>query len=79
MSTTDDSSVANSYNVHATRWAERLRTKNNPAHCYLEKPAMLSKLPDLVGSRVLCVGCGSGEEVEMLLSRGASFIHGFDL
>jgi ubiquinone/menaquinone biosynthesis C-methylase UbiE len=79
MSDIGKNEVANSYNEHAVRWAERLRTGNNPAHYFLEKPAMYGKLPELNGSKILCVGCGSGEEIEMLLSRGASFIHGFDI
>ena len=56
-------SVADSYNQHAAQWAERLRSGNNPAHRFLEKPAMYAKLPDLTGQRVLCIGCGSGEEI----------------
>jgi ubiquinone/menaquinone biosynthesis C-methylase UbiE len=74
-----EDSVAKSYNVHAEQWAERLKSGNNPAHRFLEKPAMFDKLPDLTGMRVLCIGCGSGEEVEMLLARGASAIHGIDI
>lgn len=75
----NDHVVAQSYNDHATRWAERLKSGNNPAHRFLEKPAMFDKLPDLTGCRVLCIGCGSGEEIEMLLARGATSIHGIDI
>lgn len=75
----NDNTVAQSYNTHAAQWAERLREGNNPAHRFLEKPAMFAKLPDLTGCRVLCVGCGSGEEVDMLLARGAAHVHGIDI
>lgn len=75
-----DESVAGIYNQHAEQWAERLRQGNNPAHRFLEKPAMFAKLPDLTNARVLCIGCGSGEEVEMLRARGAQVrIHGIDI
>lgn len=77
--TMKDKSVAQSYNDHAASWAERLKSGNNAAHRFLEKPAMFGKLPDLTGRRVLCIGCGSGEEVEMLLAKGASAIHGIDI
>lgn len=55
-----------SYNEKANEWAERLRTGKNIAHEYLEKPAMYEKLPGLKSKRVLCVGCGSGEECDYL-------------
>lgn len=74
-----DDAVAQSYNEHAQQWAERLRAGNNPAHRFLEKPAMFNKLPDLTGCRVLCIGCGSGEELDMLMARGASNIYGIDI
>lgn len=67
-----------SYNQHAEAWADRLRSGNNVAHYLLEKPAMRGLLPDLEGKRILCIGCGSGEECELLEAAGASKIHGID-
>lgn len=67
-----------SYNAHASAWAQRRRAKENISHEYLEKPAMLSALPDLSGKRVLCIGCGSGEECAELLARGAKEVVGID-
>lgn len=68
-----------SYNRQAGQWAERLRQGNNPAHRFLEKPAMFAKLGDIKGAGVLCIGCGSGEEVSMLLESGARHIQGIDI
>jgi SAM-dependent methyltransferase len=68
-----------SYNLQAGQWAERLRQGNNPAHRFLEKPAMFAKLGDIKGANALCIGCGSGEEVGMLLSRGARQVQGIDI
>lgn len=68
-----------SYNEHAQQWAQRLREGNNAAHRFLEKPAMFAKLPDLASARVLAIGCGSGEEIDMLRARGAQQIHGIDV
>lgn len=72
-------SAAKTYDDHATAWAARLRQGNNAAHRFLEKPAMFAKLPDLKGTRVLCIGCGSGEEVDMLMAKGATSIVGIDV
>ena len=44
----------------------------------IEKPAMLAKVPDLRGKRVLALGCGTGEECTALLERGALHIVGVD-
>lgn len=59
-----------SYNEYAKRWAKHIRSGNNLAHRFLEKPAMTRMLPDLTGKRVLVLGCGSGEEVDLLLAKG---------
>lgn len=67
------------YDEHAKEWAMRMRSGNNPAHRYLEKPAMRARLPALEGKRVLCIGCGSGEEVDLLKDAGARNILGIDI
>jgi len=56
-----------------------MREGDNVAHDYLEKPAMYSKIPDLAGKSVLCVGCGSGEECDHLKILGAKKVVGIDL
>ena len=64
--------VAKSYNDHASEWTKRLLEGGNPAHSLLEKPAMAAMVPDLAGKRILAIGCGSGEEVALLLAHGAT-------
>jgi SAM-dependent methyltransferase len=53
----------------AHAYAEQVDTK--PHNAYLEKPATLSLLPDLVGKLVLDVGCGPGSKTEWLVGHGA--------
>lgn len=67
-----------SFDEKAMEWAERMRSRKNHAHSYLEKPAMYAKLPPLKGKTVLCIGCGSGEECEHLLKSGAKKVVGID-
>lgn len=56
----------------------RLLKQNRP-HLFVEKPAMESKLPDLSGKTVLCLGCGSGEESRMILRRNPRKLVGVDI
>jgi len=51
---------------------------NSFYHKYVEKPAMLSLLPDLQGKKVLCIGVGTGQEAKELSDRGASVV-GIDI
>jgi SAM-dependent methyltransferase len=43
-----------------------------PYNAYLERPAILSLLPDVKGMHVLDAGCGPGFYTEILLDRGAT-------
>ena len=74
-----DKRTLESYNNYARKWAERMRSGKNSAHDLLEKPAMEKLLPDLRGKKILCVGCGSGEECGRLLELGANEIVGVDV
>lgn len=74
-----DKSTIESYDEHAQAWAKRMRSKKSKSHTFLEKPAMFAKLPDLEGKKVLCVGCGSGEECQMLKEKGAEKVVGIDI
>jgi ubiquinone/menaquinone biosynthesis C-methylase UbiE len=60
-----------SYNDHAHLWAGKMRSGKNYAHLFIEKPAMEKLLPNLQGKKILALGCGSGEEIELLRSKGA--------
>jgi SAM-dependent methyltransferase len=64
----------NSYDKYAKEWASDIRSGKVFSHDYIERPAMLAKLPDLKGKRVLCIGCGSGEECAELAKRGAQVV-----
>jgi SAM-dependent methyltransferase len=68
----------NDYDSYAEKLAQILRSGAQKPHALLEKPAMMDLLPDLKGKRVLCVGCGTGEECGELLARGAE-VFGFDV
>lgn len=67
------------YNNYATSWIHKKSSSQHYAHQYLEKPTMYQKLPDLNNLRVLSLGCGSGEECQELLGRGASFVLAIDI
>lgn len=74
-----DKDTVNSYSNYAEQWATRMRSGENIAHEYLEKPAMYKRLPNLKGKSVLAIGCGTGEECEHLRSIGASKVVGIDV
>jgi ubiquinone/menaquinone biosynthesis C-methylase UbiE len=67
-----------SYDTYAEEWEQAMTT--NLAHKYLEKPA-ISKLllSNLEGKSVLCIGVGSGEELELLTKREAKDITAIDI
>ena len=62
------------YDKNSESWVK----KKVWGHEYLEKPAMYSLLPKLKNKKVLCIGCGVGEECEYLRKKGADVI-GIDL
>lgn len=74
-----DKRTTKSYDNYADKWAKKQRESSNAAHVFLEKPAMYSKLGNLKGLSILCLGCGSGEECEYLLKQGAAKVAGIDL
>jgi SAM-dependent methyltransferase len=58
---------------------KELRNSNNNANVLVEKPAMLSLLPDLLGKHVLDLGCGFGEHCKEYKKLGAKRIVGIDI
>lgn len=62
----DTISDMSSYDKHAQQWAEMAQNGKILVHTYIEKPAMARLLPVLTGKDVLCLGCGSGEEIQLL-------------
>lgn len=69
--TTDDQTI-NSYNQGAKKFSEEI--VKGFYHKYVEKPAMYNLLPDLRNKKVLCIGCGTGDEVNYLSKLGAEVI-----
>ncbi len=53
--------------------------KQNRPHLFIEKPAMTARIPDLTGKDVLCLGCGSGEECDFILSKNPKSLIGVDI
>lgn len=46
---------------------------------FVEKPMMISMLPDLEGKRILMLGCGTAEESEILIKYNPKKITGIDI
>jgi SAM-dependent methyltransferase len=60
-----------SYNLNAAQWANLQKSRKHYTHEHLEKPAMHKLLPNFESKKVLCVGCGSGEECDFFAQKGA--------
>lgn len=69
----------NDYDQWAAARQKELRAGEKLPHRYVEKPAMRKLLPRLEGKKVLLLGCGTGEESQLLTEFGASDMTGIDL
>lgn len=69
--------IRDSYNNNAKSWTERHSLKDY-THTHIEKPAVLEIMGDIKGKKVLCVGCGDGQEANLFYERGADVV-GFDI
>ena len=58
---------------------KKLRENTSNANVLFEIPALLSLMPDLVGKKVLDLGCGFGEHCKMFLEKGAERVVGIDI
>ncbi|MEI6035871.1 MAG: class I SAM-dependent methyltransferase [Verrucomicrobiae bacterium] len=67
------------YDEHAQDWADRLRAGKNWVHDNLEKPAIMKMAAFSGSEEVVCLGCGSGEEIRPIEATGARVILGIDL
>lgn len=73
-----DKETFNAYEKNAKAWKIYNQSLNYD-QIYLEKPAIYSMLPiNLKDKKILCIGCGTGEECEYFISRGALNVIGID-
>ena len=66
------------YDTFAAAWIRSVESGINHTKHYLETPAMWTMLGDPKGLRVLALGCGTGEECDLLSKAGATVV-GVDL
>ena len=53
--------------------------KSDEFHQFEDKPAIHKMLANVKGKRVLCIGCGDGDECTYIISKGAKEVTGVDL
>lgn len=58
---------------------QKLRANPVSLNEIVEKPTMLSLLPDLLGKTLLDLGCGTGGHLQLYLEQGATKVVGTDL
>jgi len=66
-----------SYNKNAKDWADKYSLRNY-THSHIEKPAVLNLLGNIKNKKILCIGCGDGEEANLFYQKGADVV-GFDI
>ena len=69
----------NDYDNWAAIRQKELRAGEKLPHRFVEKPAMRKLLPNLTSKKVLLLGCGTGEESQLLGEYGAIDMVGIDL
>lgn len=68
------------YDKYARMYHDKVSSKDNVWHKYIEKPAIISLIKkDVRGKSVLDLGCGSGPFVKELFSLGVKSVKGLDL
>lgn len=67
-----------SYNNYSNQWQNKRKSGRHYAHDFLEKPAIYSYLNDLKDKKILCLGCGDGQECDVIIQKGAKKVVGVD-
>lgn len=71
--------MVNDYDQYAAQRQKELKKGEKLPHRFVEKPVMRKLLPDLEGKKILMLGCGTGEESQLLEEFGAGSMIGVDL
>jgi ubiquinone/menaquinone biosynthesis C-methylase UbiE len=68
------------YNLYAQEWITNARHPKMAEHVYIEIPAIVELLKNkIANTRILCIGCGSGDECKLFSEMGAKEIVGVDI
>lgn len=73
-----DPRTLSTYETMAEHWTELREAGEVLGHSRIERPAMLYRLPDVRGRDVVCLGCGSSGECQLLAGEGARRVLGID-
>lgn len=71
--------MVNDYDRKAKERQQEILGKVNRAHTYVEKPMMKSMMPDLKDKKSLLLGCGTGDESQLLKEFNGENIIGIDI
>lgn len=71
--------MKNDYDKFATSRHDEIKKGIKKSICYVERPMMESMIPDLNDKKVLVIGCGTGEETEILKNYNPQSITAIDL
>jgi SAM-dependent methyltransferase len=73
-----DDETIKTYESLAERWTDIRQRGEVLGRSRVERPAMLRMLPEIKGKTVLCLGCGSSDECQLMFDKGASYVMGLD-
>jgi ubiquinone/menaquinone biosynthesis C-methylase UbiE len=77
VQTNNKQKIKEAYNRNAKNWSQKYSLKNY-THTHIEKPAVLELMGNIKAKKILCIGCGDGEEANLFSQRGARVV-AFDI